>query len=139
MVFRAVTLVLHCSTHTFPEFWGLAAYGVRGKLTEHAVGKREYYFSQDLPCQHFEDDNLLRVGINPHGECYFCKLLTMSLIKATTAAIRDSPREIFNRYLFICTWTWSFSGVAKGFDEGKSQYLTTLILREYLLMNIFHR
>ncbi|KAL3297957.1 quinate transport protein [Colletotrichum asianum] len=42
----------------------------------------------------------------------------MSLISATTAAVRNSPREIFNRYLFICTWIWSFSGVAKGFDEG---------------------
>ncbi|KAL8343308.1 hypothetical protein RB598_004581 [Gaeumannomyces tritici] len=33
-------------------------------------------------------------------------------------AIKDSPREIFNWYLLICTWIWSFSGVAKGFDEG---------------------
>ncbi|KAK1536633.1 uncharacterized protein CCOS01_01953 [Colletotrichum costaricense] len=50
----------------------------------------------------------------------------MSLIKATTAAIRDSPREIFNRYLFICTWTWSFSGVAKGFDEGNIASVVTM-------------
>ncbi|KAK1722193.1 general substrate transporter [Colletotrichum lupini] len=50
----------------------------------------------------------------------------MSLIKATTAAIRDSPREIFNRYLFICTWIWSFSGVAKGFDEGNIASVVTM-------------
>ncbi|EXF82378.1 hypothetical protein CFIO01_01838 [Colletotrichum fioriniae PJ7] len=50
----------------------------------------------------------------------------MSLIKATTAAIRDSPKEIFNRYLFICTWIWSFSGVAKGFDEGNIASLVTM-------------
>lgn len=42
-----------------------------------------------------------------------------NLIKATKKAIKDSPREIFNWYLFSCTCIWSFSGVAKGFDEGK--------------------
>ncbi|KAH7362558.1 general substrate transporter [Plectosphaerella cucumerina] len=41
-----------------------------------------------------------------------------NLIKDTKQAIRDCPREIFNWYLFTCTWVWAFSGVAKGFDEG---------------------
>ena len=40
------------------------------------------------------------------------------MIKATKKAIKDSPREIFNWYAMICTWIWSFSGVAKGFNEG---------------------
>lgn len=42
-----------------------------------------------------------------------------NIIKTTKEAIKDSPREIFNWYLLICTWIWSFPGVAKGFDEGK--------------------
>lgn len=42
-----------------------------------------------------------------------------NMIKATKKAIKDSPREIFNWYAMICTWIWSFSGVAKGFNEGK--------------------
>ncbi|KAF5003946.1 hypothetical protein FDECE_9535 [Fusarium decemcellulare] len=41
-----------------------------------------------------------------------------NMIKATKKAIKDSPREIFNWYLLLCTCVWSFSGVAKGFDEG---------------------
>ncbi|KXJ88341.1 general substrate transporter [Microdochium bolleyi] len=41
-----------------------------------------------------------------------------NMIKATKQAIKDSPREIFNWYLLMCTCIWSFSGVAKGFDEG---------------------
>ncbi|KAH8901492.1 general substrate transporter [Thozetella sp. PMI_491] len=41
-----------------------------------------------------------------------------NLIAATRAAIKESPREIFNFYLIACTCIWSFSGVAKGFDEG---------------------
>ncbi|KAF2008401.1 general substrate transporter [Aaosphaeria arxii CBS 175.79] len=41
-----------------------------------------------------------------------------SLIKSTKEAIQASPKEIFNWYLFFCTAVWSFSGVAKGFDEG---------------------
>ncbi|KAG7052062.1 hypothetical protein JMJ77_0002671 [Colletotrichum scovillei] len=52
----------------------------------------------------------------------------MSLIKATTDAIRGSPREIFNPYLFLCTWIWSFSGVAKGFDEGNIASLVTMAI-----------
>ncbi|CAH0043648.1 unnamed protein product [Clonostachys solani] len=40
------------------------------------------------------------------------------MIAATKKAIKDSPREIFNWYLLVCTCIWSFSGVAKGFDEG---------------------
>ena len=47
------------------------------------------------------------------------KMTKPNLIKATKKAIKESPREIFNWYLLACTWTWSFSGVAKGFDEGK--------------------
>ncbi|KAH7329672.1 general substrate transporter [Stachybotrys elegans] len=41
-----------------------------------------------------------------------------NLIKATRKAIKESPREIFNWDLLVCTWIWAFSGVAKGFDEG---------------------
>ncbi|PSN74168.1 general substrate transporter [Corynespora cassiicola Philippines] len=41
-----------------------------------------------------------------------------SLLKATKDAIQACPREIFNWHLFFCTAVWSFSGVAKGFDEG---------------------
>ncbi|KAK7924025.1 quinate permease [Apiospora marii] len=41
-----------------------------------------------------------------------------NVIKATKAAIKDCPREIFNFYLIACVCIWSFSGVAKGFDEG---------------------
>jgi hypothetical protein len=41
-----------------------------------------------------------------------------SLVKATVEAIRACPPEIFNVWLFFCTAVWSFSGVAKGFDEG---------------------
>ncbi|KAH7122071.1 general substrate transporter [Dactylonectria estremocensis] len=41
-----------------------------------------------------------------------------NLVKATKKAIKDSPPEIFNWYLLACTCVWSFSGVAKGFDEG---------------------
>jgi hypothetical protein len=41
-----------------------------------------------------------------------------SLIKASRDAIKDNPKEIFNFYLIACTCIWSFSGVAKGFDEG---------------------
>jgi hypothetical protein len=41
-----------------------------------------------------------------------------SLIKASRDAIKDNPKEIFNLYLIACTCVWSFSGVAKGFDEG---------------------
>ncbi|KAH9439865.1 hypothetical protein MCOR27_006130 [Pyricularia oryzae] len=41
-----------------------------------------------------------------------------NVIKATKAAIKECPREIFNFYLLACACIWSFSGVAKGFDEG---------------------
>lgn len=43
-----------------------------------------------------------------------------SLVKATIAAVKACPPEIFNVWLFFCTAVWSFSGVAKGFDEGMS-------------------
>ncbi|GME50552.1 Sugar and other transporter [Neofusicoccum parvum] len=42
----------------------------------------------------------------------------MGLITETKQAMRDSPREIFNAYVFFCTWSFALSGVAKGFDEG---------------------
>lgn len=41
-----------------------------------------------------------------------------SLLKDTVKAIKACPPEIFNVWLFFCTAVWSFSGVAKGFDEG---------------------
>lgn len=46
-----------------------------------------------------------------------------NMIAATKKAIKDSPREIFNWYLLACTCIWSFSGVAKGFDEGSLSLL----------------
>jgi MFS family permease len=42
-----------------------------------------------------------------------------SLIKATRDAVKACPREIFSGWLFFCVAVWSFSGVAKGFDEGR--------------------
>lgn len=45
-------------------------------------------------------------------------MVKANLISSTRAAIKDSPPEIFNWYLIFCTCVWSFSGVAKGFDEG---------------------
>ncbi|KAK1598266.1 general substrate transporter [Colletotrichum navitas] len=50
----------------------------------------------------------------------------MFLISATIAAVRNSPREIFNWYLFGCTLIWSFLGVVKGFDEGNIASLVTM-------------
>ncbi|RGP79807.1 hypothetical protein FLONG3_2121 [Fusarium longipes] len=50
-----------------------------------------------------------------------------NMIKATKRAIKDSPREIFNWYLLACTCIWSFSGVAKGFDEGN---IASLVIME---------
>lgn len=49
-----------------------------------------------------------------------------SLISTTRAAIRDSPREIYNWWLILCTCVWSFSGVAKGFDEGNIASLVVM-------------
>lgn len=43
-----------------------------------------------------------------------------NLISTTREAVRESPKEIFNWFLIFCTLAVSFSGVAKGFDEGKS-------------------
>lgn len=43
-----------------------------------------------------------------------------SLVSTTRAALKESPREIFNWWLLFNTCVWSFSGVAKGFDEGLS-------------------
>jgi hypothetical protein len=42
-----------------------------------------------------------------------------SLLRGTIEAIKACPPEIFNVWLFFCTAVWSFSGVAKGFDEGE--------------------
>ncbi|KAF5710992.1 transcription factor [Fusarium globosum] len=50
-----------------------------------------------------------------------------NMIKATRRAIKDSPKEIFNWYLLACTCIWSFSGVAKGFDEGN---IASLVIME---------
>ncbi|KAL5113489.1 hypothetical protein ACEQ8H_008625 [Pleosporales sp. CAS-2024a] len=41
-----------------------------------------------------------------------------NLLRDTIQAIKACPPEIFNFWLFFCTAAWSFSGVAKGFDEG---------------------
>lgn len=43
----------------------------------------------------------------------------MGLISDTKKAIKDSPKEIFNWYILMCTCIFAFSGVSKGFDEGK--------------------
>lgn len=51
-------------------------------------------------------------------------MVNTDVIKATKAAIRECPREIFNFYLITCVCIWSFSGVAKGFDEGMSGSFT---------------
>ena len=40
------------------------------------------------------------------------------LIAETRQAMKDSPKQIFNAYVFGCTWIFALSGVAKGFDEG---------------------
>ena len=51
-----------------------------------------------------------------------------NLIKLTKDAVRESPREIFNWYLIFCTLAVSFSGVAKGFDEGELPSLASSYL-----------
>ena len=43
----------------------------------------------------------------------------MGLISDTKQAIQDSPKGIFNWYLFLCTCIFALSGIPKGFDEGK--------------------
>ncbi|KAL3480935.1 hypothetical protein BJX99DRAFT_272610 [Aspergillus californicus] len=43
---------------------------------------------------------------------------TMGLITDTRRALRESPKGIFNVYLFGVTWVFALAGVAKGFDEG---------------------
>ena len=45
-------------------------------------------------------------------------MVKSSLISTTRAAVRESPKEVFNWFLIFCTLAVSFSGVAKGFDEG---------------------
>lgn len=47
-----------------------------------------------------------------------------SLLKDTVNSVKACPREIFNVWLFFCTAVWSFSGVAKGFDEGELASIT---------------
>ena len=55
--------------------------------------------------------------------CYSLASATaMGLIAETRNAIRNSPKEIFNAYLFLCTCIFALSGVAKGFDEGAFLY-----------------
>ena len=49
-----------------------------------------------------------------------------NLIANTKQAIRESPKEIFNWYLIFCTLVASFSGVAKGFDEGNIASIVVL-------------
>ena len=44
---------------------------------------------------------------------------TMGLIAETKQAIKDSPKGIFNWYVLMCTCIFAFSGVSKGFDEGR--------------------
>lgn len=55
-------------------------------------------------------------------------MVKSSLVAATIAAVKNSPREIFNLHLLYCVLIWSFSGVAKGFDEGK---FTSMISNNY--------
>jgi hypothetical protein len=55
-----------------------------------------------------------------------------NMIAATSAAIKECPREIFNLYLFACTCIWSFSGVAKGFDEGMYEWPYHCVSRPWL-------
>jgi hypothetical protein len=43
----------------------------------------------------------------------------MGFIADTKQAIRDSPKGMFNWYVMMCTCIFAFSGVSKGFDEGK--------------------
>lgn len=47
-------------------------------------------------------------------------IIIMGLVAETKRAMKNSPREIFNAYVFFCTWCFALSGVAKGFDEGES-------------------
>ncbi|KAI1393114.1 general substrate transporter [Hypoxylon trugodes] len=49
-----------------------------------------------------------------------------SFIATTVANVKNSPREIFNWYIIVCTCLWSFSGVAKGFDEGNIASLVVM-------------
>ncbi|CBF82158.1 uncharacterized protein ANIA_10658 [Aspergillus nidulans FGSC A4] len=41
----------------------------------------------------------------------------MGLIADTKKAFRETPKGIFNIYLFSVTWIFALAGVAKGFDE----------------------
>lgn len=50
----------------------------------------------------------------------------MSLIAETRQAMKDSPKEIFNTYVLLCTLIFALSGVAKGFDEGMCLRLSTV-------------
>ena len=60
-----------------------------------------------------------------------------SLVKATVAAVKACPPEIFNVWLFFCTAVWSFSGVAKGFDEGMMS--KAFALSEIMMAHLFLR
>lgn len=50
----------------------------------------------------------------------------MGLIADTKQAIRDSPKGIFNWYVVMCTCIFAFSGVSKGFDEGKTFLMNSI-------------
>jgi hypothetical protein len=58
-----------------------------------------------------------------------------NLISTTREAVREMPRQIFNLVLVFCTLAVSFSGVAKGFDEGLSASGTALPVRPSPMLN----
>ncbi|KAK9464470.1 putative transporter [Lipomyces arxii] len=41
-------------------------------------------------------------------------------------AIKDSPRQIFNRYLVLCVGVFALTGAPKGWDEGSCAAITSL-------------
>lgn len=49
---------------------------------------------------------------------YHCK---MGRIAEARQAIQGAPKGIFNGYVFMCACVFAFSGISKGFDEGKKQ------------------
>ncbi|KAH8645927.1 MFS quinate transporter [Tricladium varicosporioides] len=62
----------------------------------------------------------------------------MGLVAETRQAMRDSPKEIFNAYVFLCTWIFSLAGVAKGFDEGN---IASLVVQKRWMetFNVHHQ
>lgn len=45
----------------------------------------------------------------------------MGRIAEARQAIQGAPKGIFNGYVFMCACVFAFSGISKGFDEGKKQ------------------